>query len=501
MKNTITSLFIIASLFSFGQTWHKQYPTNNNSSPGYLQNTAIGNGVYYCFNEDSLAGGSMGKFLSVQKNDLAGNVVWKKSFYTDTTNVETVRMLSSGAAVYVGGNWKGKAFIASVDTGNGALNYFNLYASTTFSNGTTFIKDMTFALPNQIVATGAVSTSTDNFLYVLRTSASNGTVINNNMSTFYTDQIGHGICYYGGKLYIVGERGGYPFIGRLAISGNGLFPSGSNSYTAGIFQPSAFYQVECSNSRIACVGGLNAPVVRNFIFDVDTANIGAGSSTITGQMFPSSYNFDYITVANSRVHASGVFNGAVGVVTYTSNAYTGTANTYSVSGVTSRLLRFKNSIYYSMLNTNASSSLAIVRGDTTGYTICSSSVIPLQNPMTLTASVLNIGAFSNGIATTFTPPAFSQTVAPQTLCGITGLGENQKSLSFVVKQIDGKYEILSPQANISSYFVMDMSGKMVQQETLVGENKVLINPENYARGIYVVRIKTEAGEKTVKIIH
>jgi hypothetical protein len=121
--------------------------------------------------------------------------------------------------------------------------------------------------------------------------------------------------------------------------------------------------------------------------------------------------------------------------------------------------------------------------------------------MTLTASVLNIGAFSNGIATPLTPPAFTSTVAPVTLCGITGISENQKSLPFVVKQVDGKYEILSSQANISSYSVMDMNGRMVQQETLAGENRILINPENYARGLYFVMIKTEVGEKTVKIIH
>jgi hypothetical protein len=359
---------------------------------------------------------------------------------------------------------------------------------------------MTLGLSNEIAATGAVNDGVNNFLYTLRTSASNGTVINNNISTFYPDQIGRGICYYGGKLYIVGERGGYPFIGRLTMSGNGLFPNGSNTYTAGIFQPSTFYQIECSNSRIVCIGGLNAPVVRNFIFDVDTGNIGVGSSTISGQMFPSNYNFDYMTVVNSRVHASGVFSGAVGVVTYTSNAYSGNANTYSVSGVISRLQRFKNSIYYASLNTNASSSLAVVRGDTTGYTSCSLPVTPLQSPITLTASVLNIGAFSNGTATTLTPVAITRTVISQVLCGITDIAENKKS-SFIIKQTDGKYEIISPEANISSYSVIDMNGRVVQNETLAGESSIKINPENYARGLYFVRIKTEAGEKTIKIIH
>src|SRR5688572_11893215 len=130
MKKIFTLVFILTCFFSKAQTTlHKQYSLNySNWGDCALNTLTYGAGLYFCYVEDSLMFGGSKQSLTLQKNDLDGNMVWKKKYKLNYGSfIQPNKMVSLNGNLYIGGTYGAGGFLVSLDSTSGGVNFFNSY--------------------------------------------------------------------------------------------------------------------------------------------------------------------------------------------------------------------------------------------------------------------------------------------------------------------------------------------------------------------------------------
>lgn len=511
MKNYFTLVLFICftNLFN-AQTLHKQYNLNY-CGTGYCNQTTVihANRYYVAFVEDTTTFPSNKHNLTVMKNDLNGNVLWKRTFQFSGTYTATAaprKILASGSRIYIGGNvyepTGNYPFIASIDTTNGNVVYFNKYTSS-FSSTDVKINDLTLLNNGDIMAVGRIVSSTSKFFYCLRVVGATGTIVNNGMSTFYSDQEAFGVCQFSNSsIFVVGQRGSYPFIAKLSNTSS-LMPASEYNIISGLPISSSFNKIIKSGNNLVVMGNSSGTGQNDFLARIDSL---VNTSTVTpyvlnvytgGSFLPTD-----MMMKGSQVMVSGTTAGGNSVLFF--NSFLGFQNgkAYGSTASMNHSLQFNYPNTYLTTGTwFTGSNLRLYKGDSTAYTSCATSVSPTFSLLTITYTVGQIGVFNNGNIVPVTPAVNNKPIVPITTCLSTNVTDLTQSLDDVkvLTQLNA-YTFESPITPIENVMVYDINGKLIYDNRAIHSNQHTFETSQLSSGLYFAKITNGTIQKTIKLI-
>lgn len=504
IKRLVTSFLILVSFTSFAQSYIKQYSSSNIS--GTAKSNVSNNRIYISYIEDSA---SVKVYLVLQKNDLAGNILWRKRynnafFQSPGASSEVVRVLNFNNSLIIGcnrssNNINGVAFL-SIDTTAGSVNYFNVYTNGSPSDILN-IYDCTMA-NSDVVAVGRQLSGAGNLFYLLRFNASTGSIINNGFSTFSTNQIGYGVCYLNGSVYSVGVMNNYPFLAKLKINGASIIGVACKSFSTGFSSSDSFTRIQATQSgSLSILGGNGGINFSNQLLGGDTT-LTSSAYAINGFQYPLIFQ-DIKSVGNKTyavssittptlLNAIHVFTNATGPGSITVPGYFN----YAQGDVNI----FNNQVFYQNTTFGSFTTFSpnIVRGDSLGVTPCSSPFSPMLTAKNYTATNSNIGVFATGSVSPTSAVVIPLNTILNTKCSstVTSISESSSNYEWLsVMNMDGNYRIISTGNNFHSYTLMDVSGKILLEEKNINSTEVNIKLENYAKGLYYLTVNTAQSNK------
>lgn len=503
MNKTFTLLFIVMCFISKAQTLHKQYSLNySNSSDCELRTLTYGGGLYFCYIEDSTAMGASKQNMVLQKNDLNGNMLWKKCYKLSYGSfMQTTKLVSIGSNIFVGGTYNSGGFLASMDTVNGSVNYFNYYPPYgTYSQ--IQIKDIA-VLNNEIVAVGNAQGSTSGvYMYVLRANASTGATIMSG-TNFYNDQRPMGVACFNNAIYIVGTNTSYPFITKLRINGTGYTHVATRMYTSGFTVVSTFEKILCNSSGIVVLGSANNAFSKNFIVKIDTNITATISPLVARQAISSSTQLHNMVLDGNNTLVSGYFSGMYGVARFDNNLNLLASNTYSAFGAQSQIQYHNNYTYFTAGQGNTFSNITLVKGSTVGITACSLPQNPGFNMLTVTNTVLTTSLTITNTVTALSPIPFNSNISYTTTCLTTdvkvlaGSDASTKLLSGV-----NQYEVVSEAYDINEVSVFDLTGKLISRAVNLQQSNFKVDLNSQSKGLYFIKVKLDpCTERTFKVVN
>ena len=104
----------------------------------------------------------------------------------------------------------------------------------------------------------------------------------------------------------------------------------------------------------------------------------------------------------------------------------------------------------------------------------------------------NVGYYSNGVAF-----AIRLNLGDKTVPNTTGIIENNNIISIYPNPSNGEFNIAASSNELSDLIVKDITGKIVISK--VFSSNIIVNLNNYAKGVYVVEIKNKKRIFTQKI--
>ena len=104
----------------------------------------------------------------------------------------------------------------------------------------------------------------------------------------------------------------------------------------------------------------------------------------------------------------------------------------------------------------------------------------------------NVGYYSNGVAF-----AIRLNLGDKTVPNTTGIIENNNIISIYPNPSNGEFNIAASSNELSDLAVKDITGKIVISK--VFSSNIIVNLNNYAKGVYVVEIKNKKRIFTQKI--
>ncbi len=503
MKKIFTLLFLVTCLFSKAQTLHKQYSLNySNSSGCELRTLTYGGGLYFCYIEDSTAMGGSKQNMVLQKNDLNGNMLWKKCYkLTYPSFIQTTKLVSIGANIFVGGTYGAGGFLTSLDTVNGSVNYFNYYPPYG-AYSQIQIKDIA-VLNNEIVAVGNAQASTTGvYMYVLRANASTGATIMSG-TNFYNDQRPMGVACYNNAIYIIGTNTSYPFISKLRINGSGYTHVATRMYTSGLSVVSTFEKILCNSSGMVVLGNANNAFANNFIVKIDTNITASMSPLIARQAISTNTQLHNMVLDGNNTLVCGYFGGMYGVARFDSNLNLLASNTYSAFGSQSQIQYHNNYTYFTTGQGNTFSNITLVKGSTVGITACSFGQNPPFTMLTITNTVLTTSLTITNTVTALSPIPFNSNISYTTTCLTTDVKVIASS-EAPTKLLSGanQFEVVSETYDINEVSIFDLTGKLISRATNLQQSnfKVDLNPQS--KGLYFIQIKLDNDQsKTFKVVN
>ncbi|MBP7809749.1 MAG: T9SS type A sorting domain-containing protein [Bacteroidia bacterium] len=503
MKKIFTLLFIVTCLFSKAQTLHKQYSLNYcNSNDCDLRTLTYGGGLYFCYIEDSTAMGGSKQNMVLQKNDLNGNMLWKKCYkLTYPSYMQTTKLVSIGANIFVGGTYGVGGFLTSLDTVNGSVNYFNYYPPYG-AYSQIQIKDIA-VLNNEIVAVGNAQGSTLGvYMYLLRANATTGATIMSG-TNFYNDQRPMGVACLNNAIYIVGTNTSYPFISKLRINGSGYTHVATRMYTSGFTVVSTFEKILCNNSTMVVMGSANNSPSKNFLVKIDTNITSTVSALIAKQAIGTSTQLHNMVLDGNNTLVSGYFGSMLGVARFDSNLNLLASNTYSTFGTQTQIQYHNNYTYFTASQGNTFSNITLVKGSTVGITACSIGQNPPFNMLTTTNTVLTTSLTITNTVTALSPIPFNSNISYTTTCLTTDVKVIASS-EAPTKLLSGanQFEVVSETYDINEVSVFDLTGKLISRATNLQQSnfKVDLNPQS--KGLYFIQIKLDNDQsKTFKVVN
>lgn len=511
MKKVFTFLLLMAAThFMSAQTLHKQYPINYCGTGYCHQTTIIHGGRYYvAFVEDSSAFPGNNVNLTLLKNDLNGNVIWKRTYQFATTYTATAaprKIVASGANLYIGGNLVEAAgqypFITSIDTTNGNVNYFNKYASS-FSSTDIKINDLALLNNGDVMAVGRIMSGVNKFFYALRVVGNTGAIVNNGMSTYYTDQEAFGICQFNNSsIFIVGQRGLYPFIAKLN-NNSALTPVGAYTISTGGMPPSStFNQIIKSGNYLVVMGAMGGSSQNNFISKIDTNVNTSASSVYVLQVFTgNTFIPTYIVPKGSMVMASGVTAGGNSVLFFDYFGNYSYGKAYGSTGSMDHSLLFNNNHTYLTTGTwNTGSNLRLYKGDSAAYTSCATNPSFTYSVLSVPYSVGQIGVFTSGSITSVTPQISNKPITPITTCLSTGVEEIVELAGVQLLTAPDKFILQSNLHSIHEIIIYDMNGRIIESRLKLNSNQEEINAVHLAQGMYLAKVNYGNQQKVFKLI-
>ena len=511
MKKLFT-LFFLAALFQFvgAQTLHKQYPINYCGTGYCHQSTIIHGGRYYiAYVEDTLAMPMNKLNLTVLKNDENGNVIWKRTIRFSGSYTATAaprKILASGPNLYIGGNLhefsSAYPFIASIDTTNGNINYFNKY-TTSFTSNDVIINDLTLLNNGDVMAVGRIGSGFQKFLYCLRVNGASGAIVNNGMSTFYSDQEAFSVCQLSNSsIFIVGQRGLMPFIAKLT-NNSALAPGFQYNINGGVPSTTNFTQIIKAGNKLMLMGTSTGTGQNNFIAQFDTTLNGTIGSPYTIYVYTmNSFLPTYLYYNGSQTLVSGVSSGGNSLLFYNSSlAYSGGYSYGSTGSMDHSIQYYNNNSYLTTGTYMTGGSLSLYKGNSAGLTICTNTVNPSYILNTLTYTLGQIGVFSNGNLTSLSPSVAYTPINPVTTCISTNVNELSENLADVKLYTNHEsYVFHSGIESILSVEVYDINGKLISKEVNINSNDYQFFTSGLNSGVYLAKVNYGSRQKSFKLI-
>lgn len=507
-KLLLLTLVLFLTQISRSQTLHKQYMLNYCGTGECYHTTVInGGGFYMVYVEDSLTFGASKHNMVLQKNDLNGNLIWKRTFQYSGAYKATAtprKLLAAGANIYIGGNLMETTgnypFIASVDTTSGNVNYFNKYTSS-FSSTDIKINDITLLNNGDVMAVGRIANTTSKFLYALRVVGTTGAIVNNGMSTYYSDQEANSVCQFSnGTIFIVGSRGLYPFIAKL--SNNAMLTPIGSYWLAGSPTMATFNQIIKAGNNLVVMGATGGATQNNFICKVDsTVNMSVGSPYIYQMYSGNSFIPTRLYQNGSQTLVSGLAAGNT-LLFYNSSLIFQSGKAYGSTASNSHNILFNNNCTYLTAGTwNTGSNITLYKGDVNGLTSCSTPYTPTQTLTTITYSLAQVGIFVSGGITPLTPLIYNKPITPVTTCLSTDINSNVIVLNEVkLFTANDAYIFNSPLETITEINIYDINGKLIESRSDLNSNEQTVSTSQYSAGLYFAKVNCGATQKVFKLI-
>jgi hypothetical protein len=502
MKKLFTLFILLTCLHGKTQTLHKVWNLNYCNAGDCNMNTlTYGGSLYFCYVEDSLMfSGAQG--LVLQKNDLNGNLIWKRTYRLNPTQPPTpVKILALGSNLYIGGTYLNSAFILKVDSTAGNINYFNTYPPFGSIAGIQ-IKDIAVLNNTEIVAVGnGLGNPSGVYMYVLRALASTGAVVTAGTNSL-NDQRPVGVCCYNNSIYIVGANSSFPFLAKLRINGGGYTSVGTRMYNGGLTISSYWERIAASSGSLTILGAVNNSTFRNLFVKLDT-NATSSSSPIIGRISPgTNVMFHNFVLNGNNAVVSGIYNNMYGVLTLDNNLNTLACNTYSTFGFMTQIQYHNNNTYFTISTGNTGSNVKLMKGDNFGVTVCSSTLNPGLTFQTMTSTVITTSLSSNTTYTVLSPITYTSPITPTTTCLSTGIRildneTNTKLLSGI-----GQFEIVSEDSYINEISVFDLTGKLILNDPDLKQESYKVDLNSSAKGLYFIKVRLNNGQaKVFKVVN
>lgn len=505
----LSALACLANLF-YAQTLHKQYPVNYCGTGNCHQTTAVYGGRYYvAFLEDTTFMPSGKENLTLIKSDLSGNVIWKRTFRFATTYTASAaprKIIAAGSNIYIGGNLVEPSaqypFIASVDTANGNVNYFNRYISS-FSSTDVKINDLTLLNNGDVIAVGRIVSGVNKFFYCLRVAGNTGTIINNGMSTYYFDQEATSVCQFSnGSIFIAGTKGLYPFIAKLN-NNSALTPAGSYLISGGMPVSSSFNQIIKSGNNLVIMGSTSGTGQNNFIVRIDSnVNMSVGSPYILTHFTSNSFLPTYLYQNGLQTLVSGVTSGGNSLLFYNPMLTYQGGYAYGSTGSMDHSIQYYNNNTYLTTGTwFTGSNLRLYKGDINGLTSCATSVTPTFSLLTVTYTVGQIGVFSNGSLNPVIPQVYNRPIVPVTTCLTTEVNSYTENLADIKVFTSNEAFVFDSQVEmIKEIVIYDINGKLIYSQNQLNTHQQNFEISQLSAGLYIAKITYGTNQKTVKLI-
>ncbi len=513
-------IFTLFTLLTFGaqlnaQIFHKRY--NYTSEIMQNQTSCVNNNRIYTASSSFMLQGQ----ISIQKTDLAGNLVFTKTvlFGTSFPAISIKKMITSGDKLFL---------VGSVNPGS-ATDGVLLVVDTNVTNPVVYAKsygtasgkedfyDILQASNTDLVMVGhsTVPTSTvgvDRYLpFVVRVAVATGNVVYQKIF----DDGQSKMCFSvaedapNNSLFIAGgmQSANSTHIFKITDDALGNVVAAKNMYFSS--QPMNVKKLQVYGSKVFMIGG----DLMNNLMTVET------DLTLNAIVMPKYYtNFRYhdMVKVGSRNYIAGVA-AITGTVGYLSALRMDSVFNYQI-GTTYSLVPVPVFNYHAVNVVNKNNTMYWIAQEgwtapapyTNRYIVASDMALnaTCNTPLTLTPgnNINTIGM------TTFTTPLNTFTVVNYnpfpnaltpgitTLCSPTGIENvNENFEKFVIKNGVDKVIIESPYSDYS-VSMFDISGKMISAEK-VSEQTKEIGLSTFANGIYILKIEYKGYEQRQKIIH
>lgn len=502
MKKIFTALFVLALISLKAQTLHKQYNLNYcMMGDCNFSSLTLGGGLYYCYVDDSMMVSGK-QHLMLQKNDLNGNLIWKRAYkLAPGTPVQPVKMITNGTNIYIGGTYGNDGFLTSIDTVAGNFNYFRTYPP--YSPLTSIkINDLSILNNNEIVMVGAASQSTVGvYMYVLRAQISNGMMVTSG-NNINNDQRAMAVCCLNNAIYVVGSSSSYPFISKIRINGSSYMFIGSRIFNGGVTVASNFNKILANNNTMVVMGSVNNSPSNNIIAKLDTNIVSTTGPIIARHAISSGTQFQDMTLNGSNAIASGYYGGMHGLAVFDINLNQLACNTYSTFGIKSDIKFRNNNTYYSLATGNTMSNIKLMKGNSFGVTACSFTQTPTISFLTMTGTITPMNLTMSGTVTSQNPMTYTATLTPTTTCLTTNVNHlNNYEKEIKLLSNENKFELATSQSEIAEVIVYDLTGKVISENSQVNKFNYHVDLNPQTAGLYFINVKLINDQtKTFKVI-
>lgn len=472
-------------------TFAKTYGVSNITPGGILVKSIIyGNSLFSVYNEAGLG-------LMVQKNDLNGVPVLKRAINGVFPSPSTSFYLNtSGGNLYISGSKTASAvaaFVIKIDTATcnyiysnqytlPTLNMFRVYDSKILNNGELLLAGSATNSGSMTVEYGILMTvmTTSGSAMVTRT-----VTVNSSTNTV----IGSITQISNSSVLFVANTNGVPNICKaIGISGNFSVVS---AY-AGI--PGAL--------KISAFGNAKKFLAMNstHIYKVDT-NMALMISPQPGVNLAGSATPYYLDNKIYRLYGGTKVDIIdTGFVLIGSNNYT--------SAITSTLqyaqgiIKNNNNLFINYSASSTSDNFCLLKTALNGTMNCSTTETnnPVSSPIN-GGSVTITSGFDNPMSIPTSPNSPTMTVTYTNSCLNTGVEEvfNKNKIKTIYTE---GYYILTSDKNFSTFQLIDLTGRMIRNEKMSGNNdRITIQMNTLPDGIYIARIMdVDQNEYTIKLI-
>jgi hypothetical protein len=468
-----------------------------------MNTLTYGGGLYFCYVEDSTMFGGGKQGLVLQKNDLNGNLIWKRTYRLNPTQPPSpAKIVAMGSNLFIGGTYLSNAFLLKVDSTAGNIGYFNIYPPFG-SIGSIQIKDIAVLNNTEIVAVGNGNGSPSGvYMYVLRALASTGAVVTAGTNSL-NDQRPLGVCCYNNSIYIVGSNASFPFLAKLRVNGSGYTSVGTRNYNGGLTIASYWERIAASSGSLTILGAVNNSTFRNLFVKLDT-NAVSSSAPVIGRISPgTNVIFQNFVLNGNNTVVSGIYSGMYGVLTMDNSFNNVACNTYSTFGNMTQIQHYNNNTYFTISTGNTGSNIKLMKGDNLGVTVCSSPTSPILNFQTITSSVIATSLSSNTSYSVAVPITYTSPITPTTTCLSTDVKTyNDSKTNLKLLSGSGQFEIVSEDSYIYEIDVFDLTGKLILTESDLKQDsyKVDLNPS--VKGLYFIKVGLMNGHtKVFKVVN